>query len=434
MLWIACLAMTSVLSACNNPTESIPRQDYEVWLVDQSDSPGTTFGGTLYIYDGADLEGDGASSALPSATIDLAQETAVLCMTSTGANPVRPHVLTFNAAHTHAVLAFVASGHVAIFDAATRAPVGCVRTSAGAGGARQAHAAQPSPDGSYILVANQNGKLLERIESNFATNTFTLNAAATLNLASCTTPSGVACQLADVRPDNAPIFPIITQSGNSAFITLRGGGMFVVDPKTAPMAIRAEYDRATVSVHGLGGIETAGSMFVNSGGGTPAHLHGFSVYEFPTSFGATNPPNQPAPAVLFSDHSTPQRDSHGMVAPQGSRYLWVADRAANVIEIFDAVSNARVTSLNLAGALSSDPSPDLMDVSPSGELVFVSLRGPRPLSGDPHASTGNTPGLGIVRVGQDGKSGSLTGAIRISNADAGGEERADAHALRVRRY
>ena len=88
------------------------------------------------------------------------------------------------------MISFVASGHVVILDAPTRTPVDCIRTSVGAGGARQVHFAIPSPDETYIAVANQNGKLFERIDTDYATNTFVLNAAAGINLATCTTPNG----------------------------------------------------------------------------------------------------------------------------------------------------------------------------------------------------------------------------------------------------
>jgi hypothetical protein len=169
-----------------------------------------------------------------------------------------------------------------IYNAATRAPVACVHASVGDGGARQAHAATPAPDDSYILVANQNGKLLERIEANFTTNTFTLNALATTNLATCVTPNGVACQDVNLRPDNAPIVPIIDSSSTLGFITLRGGGLFVVDAKATPEII-GEYDRTTVHANGFGGAEAAGIMFVNSGGGTPTNHDEFDVYAFPLS-------------------------------------------------------------------------------------------------------------------------------------------------------
>jgi len=141
-------------------------QQFEVWLIDQSNSTGVSHGGAIYIYQGDDLMGEDAASA-SAAKIDLADATAQLCMASTGANPVRPHMIFFNSTGSHAVLAFVASGHVVFFDAATRAPVACLRSSAGAGGARQAHAAVPTPDDAAVLVANQNGKLLERITTDF---------------------------------------------------------------------------------------------------------------------------------------------------------------------------------------------------------------------------------------------------------------------------
>jgi hypothetical protein len=102
-------------------------RDFEVWLVDQSNSFGKTYGGTIYIYEGSDLNGSDASSATPTDVLDLGYATADLCVAQTAANPVRPHMLSFNATHSHAILTFVASGHVVVFEAATRTPVACVR-------------------------------------------------------------------------------------------------------------------------------------------------------------------------------------------------------------------------------------------------------------------------------------------------------------------
>lgn len=62
---------------------------FEVWLVDQSNSPGKSFGGALYIYDGKDLMGKKAARA-PAEKIDLGGATSELCITETGAAPVRP--------------------------------------------------------------------------------------------------------------------------------------------------------------------------------------------------------------------------------------------------------------------------------------------------------------------------------------------------------
>jgi hypothetical protein len=430
------------IAVCSTLVFSFPSvtfaKDFEVWLVDQSNSNGKTFGGTIYIYEGRDLNGEAASSATPADVLDLAGATANLCLAKTGANPVRPHMLFFNSTHSHAILSFVFSGHVVIFEAASRTPIVCLRMSPGAinpaTGAPfiQAHAAFPAPDDSYILVANQNGKLLERIDANFTTNTFTLNPVATINLAACTTPNGVACELAGVRPDNAPICPIIDSSSTLGFITLRGGGLFVVNPKATPMQIIAEYDRAAVHGNGCGGAQAAGSMYINSGGGTATNLHEFDVYQFPLAgYNAANPVNTPAPELLYSDDSG-ERDSHGMAVTKHERYIWVLDRALNVAEIFDTETGANINTVDLTKGGPAGLAPDLADAAPSGNRIFVSLRGPNPLSGDPHVSTGSTPGLGVIQVNQRGKNGKLQSLIPIHNIDADGVERADPHGIRVR--
>ncbi|MDQ3557368.1 MAG: hypothetical protein M3409_11430 [Gemmatimonadota bacterium] len=437
-------AGTVLLAACGDrPAPSAPAaslstgtaagENFEVWAVDQSNTTGLLYGGKIVIYDGSDLMGEAAAKAAPTATLDLAGATAELCRASTGANPVRPHMLLFNRAHSHAVLSFVVSGHVVVFEAASRTPVSCIRTSPGAGEARQAHAAFPSPDDSYVLVANQNGKLLERIDTDYSAGHFELNPAATLNLATCTTPSGLPCQTPELRPDNAPICPIVDGGGRNAFVTLRGGGMFVVDAKQTPMAIVGEYDRATVAGNGCGGAQAGGAMWINSGGGTASNLHGFDVYRFPLAgYSAANARNSPAPELLFTAAGH-DRDGHGMVTTKHDRFLWTFDRAANVAEVFDVASGARINTVRLAGAVSSDPTPDLVDIAPSGNRMFVTLRGSVPLSGDPHVASGTTPGIGVVQLTRGGRGGFLRAVVPISNVDAGGDDRADPHGIRVRR-
>ena len=96
-------------------------------------------------------------------------------------------MLAINSSQTHAIISFVASGHVVFLDAESRLPVDCIRTPVGAGGARQVHFAIPAPDESYVAVANQNGKLFERINTDYAANSFHLDVGAGIDLANCTT-------------------------------------------------------------------------------------------------------------------------------------------------------------------------------------------------------------------------------------------------------
>jgi DNA-binding beta-propeller fold protein YncE len=405
---------------------------YEIWAIDQSNSPGLTYGGTLYIYDGKDLErGRHGAKAVPE-RIDLAGGASHLCFAKTQANPVRPHMIAVNASQSHAVISFVASGHVLIMDAETRTPIECIRTSIGAGGSRQVHFAIPSPDETYIAVANQNGKLFERIDTDYGTNTLTLNSSATIDLANCITPNDVMCQLADVRPDNAPICPIIESTSQYVFVTLRGGGLFVVDAQQTPMQIVAEYDIDTVHPNGCLGAQVGEKMYVDSGGGTASHLFGADIYAFPvTGFSADNPPNTPAPKVVLSD-TTAEADAHGATLTKHQRYLWVADRGRNFLWVIDTDTDEVVNIIGLEGRVSDDPTPDLLVTSPNGSHVFMSLRGPNPLSADPHVSTGSTPGVGVIKVQQGGRDGKFEAVAPASNLDASNVERADVHAITIR--
>jgi DNA-binding beta-propeller fold protein YncE len=353
-----------------------------------------------------------------------------LCVAETGSAPRRPHMLVLNAGESHAILAFVATGHVLFMDAASRTPIHCIDVGL------QAHAAFPSPDETYVVVANQNGKLLQRIATDYDTNSFALDGAATLNLATCVTPSGAACQDSALRPDNAPICPVIDQTSRFTFVTLRGGGMFVVDSTATPMSIVGEYDNATVHPNGCGGLETAGKMYVNSGGGTPANPLESDLYAFPLGGFSTapNPPNTPAPTLIFSHDARGFVDSHGATLTKHARYLWVADRAANRIVVVDTRSDIVVNEIALTGTVSSDPAPDLMGISPDGNRVYVSLRGRTPLTGNVpgvNNAVGSTPGVGILRVTSGGRSGRLQAVAPISHV-VGGVETADPHGLAVR--
>ena len=426
---VTVMVATAVAVACTDgPVGPGNPNDFEVWVMDQSPSPGRTWGGRIFIYQDAARPGGVHTLARNPETVDLGGATTAICQATTGAAPVQAHNVTFTRTQSHALVAFLASGHVAILDAASRAPVACVQMTPGAMNMRHAHQAVASPDGTYILVANQMGKLVERIDANFVTNTFAVNQAATINLATCRTPSGAACEAAGIRPNNQPVTVTMSESGDLAFVTMRGGGFFAIDPRTTPMQIRAEYDVSTVAAQGLAGLRVGNDLFTTSG------ANSFRVYRFPLdqfSTSGARAPNLPAPSALVSD-ATAGRDGHGMTLSKNGRYLWVTDRGGNVIEIFDVRTGERTTRLEVAGALSSDPSPDLLATSPLGDLIFVTLKGPNPLSGIPWG-TGVTPGIGVIAVDEDGRSGHLTEILGITNPDANGVERADPHGLAVRR-
>ena len=405
---------------------------YEVWAVDQSDTT-TTGGGTLYIYDGKALGGRDPESAADAAeVIDLGGAAQALCLDQTGTIPRRPHMLEFNRSRTHVALAYVATGHVLFMRTSTRTPVACIDVGVGA------HAAMPTHDERYVVVANLAGKQVHRIRTDYAAGTFELEPDATINLAAGTTPSGALREDPTLRPDNAPVCPIVDGTSRFAFVTLRGGGLFVLDLRAKPMAIVGEYDRQTIDPSGCGGVETRERMYVNSGGGWPANPLESDLYSIPLAgFSSTpNPPNTPAPSLVFSqDGGDAFVDSHGAVLTHRGRFLWAADRAANKIVIVDTRSDTVVDEIGLAGSFSGDPAPDLLGISPSGTRVYASLRGPAPLTGNAplvNNAVGATPGVAVIRVKDGGARGELQAIVRIAHV-VDGSERADPHGLAIRR-
>ena len=436
-LLLAAAVLTASVAATTGAIASAPGEhrhgpaSHEVWTVDQSDTR-PDGGGTLYIYADRELAEDGASAE--AERIDLGAQARDLCLARTGSAPVRPHMIVFNGGpdsregNSHAAIAFVASGHVLFMDAQTREPVECIDAGS------QAHAVWPTPDQRQLLVANQNGKRFQRIATDYATERFTLEDEATLDLANGTTPSGALREDPALRPDNAPICPRTDDSGRISFVTLRGGGMFVVDHTATPMRIIAEYDRNAVHANGCGGIEARGTMYINSGAGVPpANAAEHDVYAFDVErFSTTEPtaPNTPSSRLVYSRDAEAAVDAHGVLLTKGERFLWVGDRIANDMTVVDMRTDEVVERFSLAGEVSPDPAPDLMDISPDAKTVYVVLRGPRPGSGG-HAAVGATPGLGVVDVRRGGKAGELSHVARIANVQQG-LELADPHAVRVR--
>ncbi|HWP34613.1 MAG TPA: hypothetical protein VNM66_03370 [Thermodesulfobacteriota bacterium] len=384
---------------------------YELWVTDQSDTAKES-GGILYVYDGAGLAANPAA-AKPIATLDFGKEPGAYCQQRTGKAVRRPHMILFTKDQRYALLAFL-SGHVLVLDAGTKQPVGCILAGA------NAHAAYPTPDQKLAIGANITEKKLFRIATDYGRGSFAFDPAKdVLDLA--------ALQSAE-QPDNAPICPITDASGRYAFVTLRGGGLLVVDVTATPMKVVASLGKDQIRPAGCGGIQVGQTMYINSGGGWPATPVAYDLY----AIALDRLPGSVSARRIFAREGE-FADSHGMVAI--GRYLWSVDRAGNRIDVIDTRTNQRVNTLDLVGPLSDDPAPDLIDASPDGAFAFVTLRSPTPLTGNnPQAGNakGSTPGIGVIRVSEEGRSGRLEGILRLANPQDG-KDVADPHGLAVRK-
>ncbi|MES2459034.1 MAG: hypothetical protein V4671_00515 [Armatimonadota bacterium] len=446
---LSLVAATTAIS-CGGSGTSASNRSYEVWLMDQSDTR-PDGGGRLFIYPGSAVDGSNAAGAVPE-VYDFGGAVRDLALTKPGSPtvqaPRRPHMVLFNTSGTHAVIAFVVTGHVLFLDTATRTPLDIIDAGL------QVHVAVPSPDERFVIVAGQNGKILQRINTDYASNTFTLDSAATLNLAAGTTPSGGLKEDPKLRPDNAPIYVAVTSDSRYGFVTLRGGGLFVVDIAATPMRIVAEYDNTAIKPAGFAGAQSGTKMYINSGTSGAADPFGHDLYTIDINAitPSGNPPNLPAPKLIYrrtrqqtrhdpepgqGEHvdghdATGVVDAHGITFTNQGRYLWVADRIQNDVTVVDTVNDEVVNVFSLAGAVSLDPAPDLLAISPSGNRAFATLRGPFPGSGG-HAAFGVSPGLGVISVEQGGTRGTLQAIAPLSNlfGGANGENRADPHGIAV---
>lgn len=408
------LSMLVLMSVILFPTRA---DAYEVWLADQSDT-GKESGGYLHIYDGAQLTAD-PSGAKPAVTLDLSGDVNTFCEEATKKSVRRPHMLFFTKDHSHVILSFL-SGHVLFMDAATRNPEACLSLG------KNVHAAWPTPDQKMVLAANMAEKKLIRIWTDYANHKFTFDASNdVMSLGPMESPE---------RPDNAPVCPITDNTSTHAFITLRGGGLIVADATETPMKVVAVLDKKQIHPAGCGGIQVGNTMYLNSGGGWPADKFpaaaslAYDVYALRLG----NLP-QSVDAQLITSRTGKTADSHGMAAV--GPYVWSGDRAGNNIEIIDSTSNTSVGTINLAGKVSDDPAPDLMDTAPDGSYVFLALRGLTPLTGNDKAvnnAVGATPGVGVVKVSGGGNGGELVGVARVRNMKEG-KETADPHGIAVRK-
>jgi hypothetical protein len=391
---------------------ALPSADaYEVWMLEQSDTAKES-GGFLYLYDGAQLAGN-PSGAKPTVTMDLGGDVNAFCREATKKAVRRPHMLFFTKDYSHVLISFL-TGHVLFMDAATRKPEACLLLG------KNVHAAWPTPDQKMAIVANIAEKKFARIWTDYTAHTFTFD------------PQKDVVNLSAFeggeRPDTAPICPITDRTGKYAFITLRGGGLLVADVTTTPMAMVAMLDNNAVHPAGCGGVQVGDTMYINSGGGWPVAPLSYDVYAVSLS----DLPKSVS-AKLISSRDTRFSDAHGMTAI--GRYVWSADRAGNNIEIIDSLTDLTVGAVEMKGSISDDPAPDLMDAAPDGSYVFVALRGSSPLTGNDknvNNAKGSTPGVGVIKVSNDGKGGEFVGVARVTNMKDG-KETADPHGIAVRK-
>lgn len=386
--WILSLALVLLLLAVACTTGRAPAaQPYEVWTIDQADA--AKGGAKLYIFKGDSLE---KGQAATPEVVDLDAGAK-----GVGAGPgTRPHAISFNSKKTHALIANVASGHVYFMRASDRKIVQSIDVG------EQAHWAAASPDDKIVLVANQNGKKLARITADFEREQFTYNQADDLDLN----------KLQDTaHPDNAPICPLLFAAGTTqVYVTLRGGGLYIVDTSTTPMKVVKSFSKDQIAPSGCGGISTGKKVYVNSGTATAGYVYVFD--------NASN-------LVKTINLTNLGTDAHGMALTGDGKYLWVGNRGnGDNIAVIDTAKDDIVGAIAPVGS-----APDIMDISPNGKFVYIAMRSANPLTGGAPAK-GEKPGIQVMEVTEKGAKGVQKQFIPIG--DQSPQSPNDVHAVALR--
>ena len=388
------------------PTPSPAPPSYELWVVDQAETT-PTGGGTLYIYKGADLKN---ATPAPAYTVNLG-EAALGVGDGVGKHG---HSITFNPAMTHAVIAYVDSGHVQVIRASDRKVVASIKMTGSAAGAAQPHATAVTPAGDAIIVANQGGKRLQRISADFKNDTYKLDSAADLDLS--------LLEDAD-HPGNLPVIPVFTPDGRYVYVPMRGGGSYVVDYQATPMKTIATLGKSAIGPQSCCATFVKDTIWTTAQGGATTTTTSFNLYQ------VTGLPDKPVAKKILS--RTGNVESHSVILV--GQYLWLADRFANTLDIVDQTGDARTMSLASGPLAGRDPAPDIMAASPDESMVFVALRGKTPLTSNIKGldnAVGDVGGFAIIAASNSGHDAAVSSVVALPVG--AGASIVDPHGLRIR--
>ncbi|ADU29126.1 YncE family protein [Evansella cellulosilytica] len=309
---------------------------YEVWIADQGLNE-------IHIIDGATQE--------INETIDFADVGD------------KPHMLVFDEEGEYAYVANMGSGTVSVIRAEDREVLTTLETDEGA------HAAIPSPDGERVLVANTPGQSMTEILIDKDNEEFTVGRHIDLTEVE-------ALQDEEEFPNQRPICLQYTADGSKAYVTLGGGGLFVLD--VASFEVIAQFGKSQVGAHGCGTILSpdGSHMFANSGS---TELAEYYVIDVETD------------EIIYTGE-TGGIDAHGVAFTPDGEHLWMVNRVTDDGAIIDPVSFEVVDHIEFVGE-----APDLLVFSPDGKYAYISLRGPEPATGT-HDMAGDTPGVAVIDV------------------------------------
>ncbi|MFU8868821.1 cell surface protein [Natronococcus sp.] len=343
--------------------------DYEVWALDQ----GTD---TIHVYE----PGEGETEFdrvecldLHDVGVDIAADADIV-----------PHMIDFSSDYEYAAVACTAGRRVLVFRTEDYELVGDVETGPGS------HMAIFSPDDEYIHVDVIDEEAVARVDADLENESF--EEVDRLELAEDETVQEAGIESA------SPICHQFDGQGRSIHTlgpSYHDAGVVIVDHEAFEVERAYSGDELPANCGTMPHFED-GKFYLTAGLPSDPEEGEDGVGEYYVY-------DVEADEIVVDGESTRGVDAHGFWFTPDGEELWVLNRETNDGVVVDPETDEVVEEIDAYGpAQSDDPAerdaPDIMWTSPDGEYMFVTLRGPAPLSGDPHAATGVTPGFSVLDI------------------------------------
>jgi YVTN family beta-propeller protein len=192
--------------------------------------------------------------------------------------------------------------------------------------------------------------------------------------------------LADTKlyPSRRPVCVGFSKDGRYMLATLFNGGLAVIDLQKWTVAKGWGKNEIAENGCGFAASRSGEELYVTAGNEKSSWLYVFDVAGEPK-------------LIATHDLSKFGRDSHGIAIDASRNALWIVHRVSSNITIHP-LGTIRKPGQQPTVIAFVGKTPDLIMFAPDHSLAYVTLRGPKPAPTIPHATVGETPGIGIIDV------------------------------------
>lgn len=340
---------------------------YEVWALDQGMD-------NIHIYE----PGEGEDEFDNTNSIDLNE------LEDVPDEGVVPHMIDYSSDYEYAVVGCTAGARILVFRTEDHELVGNIETGAGS------HFAGFAPDDEYIHVDAIGEEAIVRVDADLENEEFDIVDQIDLREDETVLEAGIE--------EGAPICHQYDHEGRSLHTlgpSYHDGALVIVDHEEFEIDTAFSHEELPTNC-GTIPHPTEDKFYLTAG--LPSNPD-----EGEEGVGEYYVVDTDSDEILVDGESTEGVDAHGFWFTPDGEELWALNRESNDGVVIDPETDEVLEEIEQFGpAQSEEPeerdAPDIMWTSPDGEYMFVTLRGPSPLSGDPHASTGVTPGISVMDI------------------------------------